>query len=52
MVANESQRTHMSFYGLSDVFGALGTESVACEVEGSQCPLGGVIIAISINNSS
>ena len=41
MVSIELQRTHMSFDGLRDVFGALGIEAIACEVEGRQRPDGG-----------
>ena len=52
MVSIGPQRTHMSFDGLGDVFGALCFEAIACKVERRQRPLGGVIIGISINNSS
>ena len=52
MVSIEPQRTHMFFDGLCDVFCALGAEFVERKVEGRQRPLGGVIIGISINNSS
>ena len=41
MVQNEPQRTHMSFDGLSDMFGALGTEIICGKVEGRQRPHGG-----------
>ena len=40
MVPNESLRTHMSFDGICDVFGTLGFELVAREVEGRQRPIG------------
>ena len=39
MVSIEPQRTHMSFDGLGNVFGALGLELIAREVEGRQRPL-------------
>ena len=40
MVPIEPQRTHMSFDGLGDVFGALGEEQIVGEVEGRQRPDG------------
>ena len=49
MVSNESQRTHMSFDGLSDVLGALSAEDVAREIEGRQRPHGGDGVANSDN---
>ena len=54
MVSIEPQRTHIHFDGPGNVFGSLGAEVIAREVEGRQRPLGSVIIiiAISINNSS
>ena len=36
----EPQRTHIDFDGLSNVFGALGAEIIAREVERRQCPNG------------
>ena len=51
-VSIELHRTHMSFDGLCNVFGTLGFEPILGEVEGCQRPLGGVIIAISVNNGS
>ena len=46
MVSIEPQRTHMSFDGLGDVFGALDAEVVAREVEGRQRPDGEKYIRI------
>ena len=40
MVPTEPQRTHMSFDGLGNVFGALGVEIIARKVEGRQRPDG------------
>ena len=34
MVSMELQRTHMSFDGLGDVFGALGFERIVRQIEG------------------
>ena len=42
MAPKEAQRTHMSFDALRDVFGALGIEAIAREVEGRQRPDGGM----------
>ena len=40
MVSIEPQRTHIRFDGLGNMFGALRLDSVACEVEGRQRPVG------------
>ena len=42
----------MFFDGLGNMFGALGFEPIPRKIERRQRPLGGVIIGISINNSS
>ena len=42
----------MNFDSVGDVFGALGLDVIRRKVEGRQRPLGGVIIGISVNNSS
>ena len=47
MVSNESQRTHMSFDGLCNVFGALGPETIARKVERHQCP---IILEVTADN--
>ena len=39
MVSIEPQRTHMSFDGLCDVFGALSAKLIARKVEGRQRPI-------------
>ena len=40
MVSIEPQRTHMSFDGLGNVFGALSVEVIVRKVEGRQRPDG------------
>ena len=45
MVSIESQRTHIHFDGLGDVFGALGPELVIREIEGRQRPDGETYIS-------
>ena len=47
MVSIEPQRTHMSFDGLGDVFGALGPDIIVCKVERRQRP----IIVDGVRNS-
>ena len=46
----ESQRTHIYFDGLGDVFGALGAELILGEVERHQRPNGGNAINTKVGS--
>ena len=50
MVPNESQRTHIHFDGLGDVFRALALENIAREVERRQRPDGGNAISTKVGS--